>query len=71
MCIHVCVCISLSLYIYIYIYVYTYVRGNNLSNTTCLTQAFFKRGEECSKLRWSLTRRNTHKTNEAVVDKQL
>ena len=25
-------------------------RGNHLSNATCLTQAFFKRGEECSTL---------------------
>ena len=25
-------------------------RRNHLSNTTCLTQAFFKRGEQCSKL---------------------
>ena len=26
-----------------------YLRGSHLSNTTCLTQAFFKSGEECSK----------------------
>ena len=26
------------------------VRGNHSSNTTCLTHAFFKSGEECSKL---------------------
>ena len=49
--IHTCVCI--------YIYIYTICmftpfgivskfKGNNLSNTTCLTQAFFKSGEECS-----------------------
>ena len=25
-------------------------RGNHLSNTTCLTQVFFKSGEACSKL---------------------
>ena len=39
-------------------------RGNHLSNTTCLTQAFFKSGEECSTLWCSLTRRKTHKTSE-------
>ena len=44
-------------------------RGSHLSNTTCLTHVFFKCGDWCSKLRWSLTRRNTHKTNEAVLDK--
>ena len=43
--------------------------GNHLSDTTCLTQALFKRGEECSKVWCSLTRRNTHKTNEAALDK--
>ena len=26
------------------------LRGNNLFNTTCLTQVFFKSGEECSKV---------------------
>ena len=46
-------------------------RGNHLSNTTCLTRVLFKRGGEYSKSRWSLTRRNTHQTNEAVWDKQL
>ena len=45
------------------------VRGNHLSNTTCLTQAFFRRGERCGKLRWSLTRRKTHETNEVVFVK--
>ena len=41
-------------------------RGNHLSNTTCLTRVFFKSGESCGKLWWSLTRRKTHNTNEAV-----
>ena len=27
-----------------------YIRGNHLSNTTCLTQVFFKSGEWCSEL---------------------
>ena len=44
-------------------------RGNHLSNTTCLTLVFIERGEECSKLWCSLTRRKTPKTNEAVLDK--
>ena len=26
------------------------IRGNHLSSTTCLTQVFFKSGEECDKL---------------------
>ena len=45
------------------------VRGNHLSNTTCRTQVFFKSGEECGKAWWSLTRRTTHKTSEAALDK--
>ena len=40
-----------------------HLRGNHLSNTTCLTRAFFKSGEECSTLWCSLTRRKTHKTS--------
>ena len=47
----------------------TYFRGNHSSITTCLTQAFFKSGGQCGKFLLSLTRRNTHKTNEAVLDK--
>ena len=43
-------------------------RGNHLSNATCLPQCFFKSGEECSTLRCSSTRRNTHKTNESALD---
>ena len=31
------------------------VRGNHSSSTTCLTQVFFKRGEECSTVWCSLT----------------
>ena len=53
-----CVYIYIYIYIYVYIYIYIYksyvntytsrgrkaatLRGNNLSNTTCLTQALFK-----------------------------
>ena len=40
--------------------------GSRLSNATCLTQVLFKRGEAVCNLWWSLTRRNTHKTNEAA-----
>ena len=46
-----------------------YLSGNRLSNTTCLTQVFFKHGEHYGKLCWSLTRRSTHKIIEAVLDK--
>ena len=28
------------------------IRGNHLSNTTCLTHAFFKSGEQCAKLNY-------------------
>ena len=28
-----------------------YLRGNHLSNTTCLTHVFFKGGEECSRFK--------------------
>ena len=45
------------------------LRGNYLSSTTCLTQVFFKGGEYFCDLWWSLTRRNTHKTSEAALDK--
>ena len=44
------------------------VRGNHLSNITCLTKVFFKCGEQCSKFLRSLRRRSTRKTNEAVLD---
>ena len=37
-----------------------------MSNATCLTHVFFKLGKEGSTLWCSLTRRKTHKTNEAV-----
>ena len=43
------------------------LRGNHLSNTTCLTQALFKRGEECGESWCSLTPQAS-KTNEAVLD---
>ena len=46
-----------------------WLRGNHLSNATCLTQVFFKSGEECSMLWCSLTRQHTHITQEAVLDK--
>ena len=32
-----------------------YIKGNHSSNTTCLTQAFFRMCESCSEVRWSLT----------------
>ena len=40
-------------YVYVYIYVYVcppLLRGNRLSNSTCLTQVFFNSGESCSKI---------------------
>ena len=37
-------------------------QGNHLCKTTRLPKVFFESGEECSKLWWSLTRRNTHST---------
>ena len=48
-------CLHISAaYIYIYIYIYIYVHiittYNRLSNATCLTQVFFKSGEECSEV---------------------
>ena len=43
--------------------------GNRLSNATCLTQVFCNCGKECGTLWCSLTRRNTHKTKEAALDK--
>ena len=48
-----------------------FLRGNHLSNTTGLTQVFFKSGEQRSKWWWSLRRRKTRKTNEAALDKYL
>ena len=46
------------------------IRGNYLSNTTCVTQMFFKGGDYLfGKLWWSLTRQNAHQTHEAVLDK--
>ena len=60
--IHIHTCTSIYIYIYIYIYMHAEFpcfRGNNLSRTTCLTQAFFKRGEDCSTLWCSLTQQ-TH-----------
>ena len=41
-------------------------RGTQLSSATSPTLVFFKSGEECSKVWRSLTRQNTHKTNEAA-----
>ena len=41
--------------------------GSHLSNTTCLTQVFFKSREEYDRLWRSSTRRSTHKTNEACI----
>ena len=67
--------LSLSLSIYIYISYrgvnHLWTRGNHLSNTTCLPQVFFKSGELLRKLWCPLTRRRTHKTSEAVLDKKL
>ena len=63
--------IYICIHIYVYIYIYIYI-GMHLSKTTltaCLTLAFFNSGEQCSKLWQSLTRRNTDKTNEAVLDR--
>ena len=48
---------------------HTGIRGSHLSSTTCLTHAFFKSDETCSKPWCSLTLQTTHKTNEAVIDK--
>ena len=48
---------------------HAHFRRNRLSSTICLAQAFFNGGEECSRLWRSLTRPNTHKTNEAALDK--
>ena len=46
------------------------VRGSHLSNTTCLTHVFFNHGESDNSILWSsLTRRNTHKANEAALDR--
>ena len=64
MCICVCIYIYICVYIYIYIYRererererdlidadWVYLRGNHLSNTTCLTQVFFKHDKSCGKL---------------------
>ena len=47
----------------------TFVRGQHLSNTTCLTRVFFKSGESCGNSWGSLTRRSTRKTSEDVLDK--
>ena len=44
------------------------VAGSHLSNTTRLTHVFFESGGLCSRLRWSLTRRSTHKTGEAALE---
>ena len=74
--VYTCICMYVCIYIYIYIFICVYVcvyvykfRGNHLSNTTCLRLVFFKNGELCSNLWRSLTRRNTHTTNEAALDK--
>ena len=68
---YVCICV----YIYIYIYLWARadgdladVKGNHFSDATCLTCIFFS-GESCSKLWRSLTRRRTHKSSEAVLDR--
>ena len=45
------------------------IRVNHQSNTTCLTQAFFKSDEEYSTLWCLLTLYTMHSTNEAAVDK--
>ena len=47
----------------------TLFRGNHLSNTTCLTQVFFKRCERFGELWRSSTRGKTHKANQAAIDK--
>ena len=56
--IHICIHIYMYIHIYtgnicihicIYVYIHTF-RVNHLSNTTCVTQVFYKSGERCSKL---------------------
>ena len=58
--IYICMCVYIYIYMHIYIYICIY---------TCLTHAFFKRGEDCSNLWCSLPQQHTHTTNEAVLDK--
>ena len=50
----ICIYIEREMYVRVYIYIYIHIiivtqktlaRGNRLSNTTCLTQAFFKSDE--------------------------
>ena len=48
-CMYVCMCIYIYIYTYI-LYIYIYI------SITCLTQVFFKRGEECGQLWRSLMR---------------
>ena len=52
-CIYIYIYILVLVYIYIYIYTHTYMYiyiYTHLSNTACLTQVFFKRGEYCGRL---------------------
>ena len=44
-------------------------QGDHLSKATCPTLVFFRRCESCGRLWLSLTRRNTHKTKEAALDR--
>ena len=41
--------LSLYIYIYICIYIYIHIYTHRSSNATCLTPAFFKSDESCSK----------------------
>ena len=44
--IYLSIYLSLSIHIYIYIYIYNMsLRGNQLSNTSCLTHVFFNSDE--------------------------
>ena len=45
------------------------IRGSHSSNTTCLTQVFFKSGKYLYELWRSLTLQTAHTANEAVLDK--
>ena len=80
---HIYIYIYIHTYTHIHIYIYIclcvhiiyglpqndcWLSGNHFSNATCLTQVFFRSGQWFGRLGWSLTRRKTRKTNEAVLD---
>ena len=56
-CIYIYIYICMYICIHIYIYIHMHIRksvqppfmGKHLSNTTCITGAFFKSGEICSR----------------------